>query len=276
LDVGIVEVADAERALVENVEGCGIVVVVMVVMDLLLHLRLLAVALRLACMVLLLVSIEAQHLARREDGRKGGSKGALVAVRHAHMSIHDSVNVCVFPSKVIGRLEWRPPTAFVWPCGPDRDAHRLVRALAGDSEGWRGVDKVDMEPRLGLGGGRRWGDRTRAACLCGRHRTYWEIDGANESEVDVHAGDHLACLVGCMGVVERGEGCERIDGDDDKNARFERCSVERTAIVQAMGHGAQGEGLREESKEAGREGERGGEREGKRGGERRKLLNVRQ
>ena len=229
--------------------GVGVVVL------LLFHLCLLPVTLGFACVVLLLVTIKAQHFAGREDGGKSGAKSSFVAVRDAHMGIHDSMDVCVFPSKVIGGLEWRPPTAFLWPSWPDRDAHRLVHALAGDSAGWGGVHEVDMEPWLGLGRGRKWGNRTRATCLCRRHRTYGEIDGAHEGEVLVHAGDHLACLLGCVGVVEWGESCDRIDGHDDKNAGFERSSVESFIVVQPMGHGAQGRGIRGERRGEEREGE---------------------
>lgn len=216
--------------------GVGVVVL------LLLHLPLLSVTLGFACMVLLLVTIEAQHLAGREDGGKSGAKSTFVAVRDADVGIHDSVDVCILPSKIIGGLEWRPPTAILWPGRPDRDAHRLVHALAGDSAGWGCVHEVDMELWLGLGHGSKRGGRTRATCLCGRHRAYWEIDGANEGEVLAHVGDHLACLVGCVGVIERGESCDRIDGHDDENAGFERSSVESFIVVQPMGHRAQGRG----------------------------------
>ena len=223
--------------------------VVVLLLLLLLDLRRLPVTLGFACMVLLLIAIEAQHLARREDGGKGGAKAALVAVRDAYVSIHNSVDECVFPSEVIGGSEWRPPTRLLGPGRPDRDAHRLVDALAGDSAGRGGMHEVDMEPGLGLGLGQRRsnsssrrGHRARVACLCRRHRADWEIDGADECEVLVHARDHITCLVGCVGVVERGEGRYRIDGYDDKNAGFERSSVESFVVVQPMGHRAPGRG----------------------------------
>lgn len=189
-------------------------------------------------MVLELVLIEAQHLAGREDGGKGGSEGSLVGVRDAYMGIHDSVDVYFIPSKVVGGLEWRPPTPLLWPSRPDRDTHGLVSALAGDAGGWGGVHKVDMEAWLGLGGSGELGDRARGASLCRRHRVYWEIDGADEGEVPACAGDqgHLACLAGRMGIVERGESGDRIDGNDDENAWFERSSVERFVIVQPISH----------------------------------------
>ena len=163
------------------------------------------------------------------------------------MGIHDGVHEYVFPSKVIGGSEWRPLTPPLWPSRPDRDTHRLIDALAGGSTGRGGVHKVDMEPWLGRGRSGERGDRTRVACLCRRHRTHWEIDSADEGKVLVHAGGHLACLVGCVGVVERGEGRYRVDGYDDKNAGFERSSVESFVVAQPMGHGAQGRGLPEES-----------------------------
>ena len=115
-----------------------------------------------------------------------------------------------------------------------------------------------MELWLGLGRG----DRTRATCLCRCHRTHWEIDGAHEGDVLAHAGDHLACLVGCVGIVERGEGSNRIDSHDDENAGFERSSVESFIVVQPMGHRAQGRGYQRRARGEG-EGEerRGGEGE---------------
>ena len=229
-----------------------------VVLLLLLHLRRLAVTLGFACMVPLLIAIKAQHLARREDGGKGGAKAAFVAVRDAYVSIHNGVDKSIFPSKVIRGSEWRPPTRLLGPGGPDRDAHRLVDALASDSAGRGGMDEVDMEPGLGLGQRRsnssRRGHPARVACLCRRHRADCEIDGADECEVLVHARNHITRLVGCMGVVERGEGRDRIDGYDDKNAGFERSSVESFVVVQPMGHRAPGRGYE-------RRGERDGEME---------------
>jgi len=210
---------------------------------LLLDPRLLPIGLCFACVVLLLVPIKTRHLAGRKDRGKGGSKAALVAMGDAYMGIHDSMDVCVLPSEVVGWFEWRPPTRLVWPGRPDRDAHILVHALAGDSAGRGGVHEIDMESwlgRLGRSGKREGG--TRVACLCRRHRAHWEIDGADEGEVPVHAGDHVACLEGGMGVVERGESGEGIDGYNDENARFERSSVESCIVVQPMGHRAQGRG----------------------------------